>query len=64
MYTSYAELCHYDALLYNFEIYSVMDNKFSSVKFYIRKSCFLHLWCINVFRAEAQGTGGSSASTF
>jgi hypothetical protein len=33
-----------------------MDNKFNSLKFYIKKSFFLHLWCIlNVFKAEALG---------
>ena len=37
---------------------NVMDKKFSSVKFYIKKSFFLHLWWINVFRAEAQGDWG------
>ena len=41
---------------------NVMDNKFNFVKFYIKKSLFLHLWCINVLRAEAQGTGGSYPS--
>ena len=37
---------------------NVMDNKFNYVKLYNKKSVFLHLWCTNVFRSEAQGDWG------